>query len=141
VLGFFTSLLAFQAMFNAMWCVFAIVGLKRLLKRMWLVGIAASFLFAFAAANDIFVDASGATWINFLVALAVVGIIIGVAIHVGLLATVAAFLASFVVSATPWTFDVSDWYFPSAALALTLVGALAVTAGFAARAGASPPVD
>ena len=135
VLGFFTSLLAFQAMFNAMWCIFAIVGLMRLLKRMWLVGIAASVLFAFIAANDIFIGASGATWINFLVALAVVGIIISVAIRVGLLATAAAFLASFVVSATPWTFDSTDWYFPSSALSLLLMCALAVTAGFAARAG------
>jgi hypothetical protein len=141
VVGFFTSLLAFQAMFNAMWCIFAIVGLMRLLKRMWLVGIAASLLFAFIAANDIFIGASGATWINFLVALAVVGIIISVAIRVGLLATAAAFLASFVVSATPWTFDPTDWYFPSSALSLLLMCALAVTAGFAARAGASPQVD
>ena len=41
-LGFFVvAASAFQAVFSAMWCIFTIVGLKRLIGRMWMVGVAA----------------------------------------------------------------------------------------------------
>ena len=65
VLGIFSSLLAFQATFNAMWCVFAIVGLKRLLKRMWLVAVTASLFFTLVAASGIYTDQPGFFWLHF----------------------------------------------------------------------------
>jgi hypothetical protein len=132
VLGFFSSLIAVQAVFTAMWCIFAIVGLKRLLTRMWLVGIAATLAFTFLAGTTLFVGAPGLAWINVTIAVAGAGILALVAIRVGLLATAACLLGSFVMSATPWTFDTRAWYFPQSALALTLTCGLAVFCGYAA---------
>jgi Protein kinase domain len=137
VLGYFASILAFQAVFNAMWCIFAIVGLKRLFKGMWLVGVAATVVFTFLAARDIFVGSPGNQWINLAFAMAVVAIVTVVAIRVGLLATSACFLATLVISATPWTFDTGAWYFQQSAVSLILISALALFAGHAARTGAA----
>jgi serine/threonine-protein kinase len=130
VVGFLASLAAFQAVFSAMWCIFAIVGLKRLLGRMWLVGAVATLAFTFLASRDLFVGAPGQAWINFAVAVAVVSVLAVVAIRVGLLATAASFLASFVISATPWTFDTGAWYFPPSAAALVFICGLAVFCGY-----------
>ena len=95
VVGFLFSLLVFQTVFNAMWFILTIVGLKRLFKRMWIVGIAATVVFTFLAARGLFVDAPGVLWINIAIAVIVVGIITVLAIHVGLLATVLAFGSTF----------------------------------------------
>lgn len=121
-----------------MWCIFAIVGLKRVLKRMWVVATAATVLFAFLAARDVFVDAPGLTWVNVITAFVVVGIIAALAVRMGLLATAACFFASYALSATPWTFDPGAWYFPESAFAFAVLAGLAVFAGYAARTRANP---
>ena len=137
VLGLFVSLLAFQAVFSAMWCVLTIVGLKRLIGRMWMVGVAATLVFVFLAARDLFVGAPGHAWLNLVIAVAVVGILTVLAIRVGLLATTACFFTNYVISATPWTFDASAWYFPQSAVALAVICGLALFSGYAARTGPS----
>jgi serine/threonine-protein kinase len=137
VLGWFSSLVGFQAMFSAMWCIFAIVGLKRLLGRTSLVFVAAVNLFTFIEARDLFVGAPGYATINILVAFAVVATLTIVALRVGLLATAAGFLSSFVLSATPWTFDSTAWYFAPSMTALLFLGGLAVFCGYAAGAPAA----
>ncbi|MEO8520093.1 MAG: protein kinase [Acidobacteriota bacterium] len=133
VFGFLSSLMLFQSIFSAMWCIFAIVGLKRLLKRMWVVATVATVLFAFLAARDVFVDAPGLTWVNVTTAFIVVGIIATLAVRMGLLATAACFFASYALSNTPWTFDPGAWYFPESALSFAVVAGLAMFAGYAAR--------
>lgn len=135
VIGFLFSLLVFQTVFNAMWFILTIVGLKRLFKRMWLVGVAATVVFTFLAARSLFVDAPGLLWINLAIAFVVVGIITVLAIHVGLLATVLAFAATFALTATPWTFDTSAWYFPQSALAMLVCAGITALAAYAARSG------
>lgn len=47
-----------------MWCVFAIVGLKRLLKRMRLVAITASVFFTIVAASGLYTDQPGFLWLH-----------------------------------------------------------------------------
>jgi hypothetical protein len=133
VIGFLASLLVFQTVFNAMWFILTIVGLKRLFRRMWIVGIAATIVFTFLAARDLFVDAPGLLPINFAIAFVVVGIITVLAIRVGLLATVLAFGTAFAITATPWSFDTSAWYFQESALAFTVMAGLTVFAAYAAR--------
>jgi hypothetical protein len=133
VIGFLFSLLVFQAVFNAMWFILTIVGLKRLFKRMWIVGVAATVVFTFLAARNLFVDAPGILWINVSVALIVVGVITVLAIGVGPLATVLAFVATFALTATPWSFDTSAWYFPESALAFLGLAGLTAFAAYAAR--------
>ena len=133
VVGFLSSLMSFQAIFTAMAYIFSIVGLKRLLKRLWLVWIAATLLLAFIIGRDLFVDAPGILWVNVAVAFLMVGTIAMLAVRMGLLATAACFFVNTAIGSTPWTFDTSAWYFPPAALAFAVVAALALFAGYAAR--------
>ena len=137
VIGFLFSLFVFQTVFNAMWFILTIVGLTRLFKRMWVVGLAATVVFTFLAARDFFVDAPGVLWINFTIAFIVVGIITMLAIRVGLLATVMAFCSTFVLTATPWSFDTSAWSFQESALAFLVIAGLTAFAAYAARSGVS----
>jgi hypothetical protein len=133
VVGYLSSEMAFQAVFTAMACIFSIVGLKRVLKRLGLVWIAATLLLAFIIGRDLFVDARGILWINVAVALLMVGTIATLAVRMGLLATAACFFVSTAIGATPWTFDTSAWYFTPAAVAFGVVAALALFASYAAR--------
>jgi hypothetical protein len=137
-IGLFASLLAFQATFNAMWCIFALVGLKRVLRHMWLVAIVASLFFTFVAASDIYTDQAGFFWLHFSVALAAVSLLILVAIRFGLLATAAAFLATNWMTGVPWTLDTDRWDFPLSLLAFLFVAGLAVFGAWAARTPQSP---
>jgi serine/threonine-protein kinase len=137
VLGYFTSLLGYQAIFAAMWCIFAIVGLKRVLGRTPVVFAAAVVAFTFINARDLFLGGPGFAWINVVVTFAMVGILALVAMYIGLLATAAAFLATFVLSATPWTFDSSAWYFPQSLAALLFLCGLAAFCGYAVGAPAT----
>ena len=66
-----------------------------------------------------------------------VGILTVLAIRVGLLATTACLFTNNVISATPWTFDASAWYFPQSAVALAVLCGLALFSGYAARTGPS----
>jgi hypothetical protein len=127
----------FQSMFAAMWCILGIVGLKRLLKRMWLVGIVATVLLTLVIGRNLFLDVKGIPWLNLLTAALVVGVIVLLAIRTGLLATAAALLATNVYSAMPWTLDTSSWFFPQTALALGALTALAAMAGYAMLSGAA----
>ncbi len=138
LLGLFSSLFAFQATFNAMWCVFAIVGLKRLLKRMWLVAITASLFFTLVAASGIYTDQPGFFWLHFATAITVVSVIIVVAIRFGLLAAVATFLVTLWTTNIPWTTATDRWDFPLTALAFGLLAAVAVFGAWAARTAVAP---
>jgi hypothetical protein len=138
VLGLFSSLFAFQATFNAMWCIFAIVGLKRLLKRMWLVAIAASLFFTFVAASGMYTDQPGFLWLNFATAVAVVSVIIVMAIRFGLLAAAATFLVTLWTTNIPWTTATDRWDFPLSALAFGLLAAVALFGAWAARTAVAP---
>ena len=138
VAGLFSSFFGYQSIFNAMWCVFAIVGLKRLLRNMWLVGIAASLFFTLVAAGDLYTDQDGHFWLHFAIAVTAVSVIVMLTIRFGLLSTAAAFLATNWVTNIPWTLASSRWDFPTIAAAFLLLAAVAVFAGWAARAPSSP---
>jgi hypothetical protein len=135
VLGYFSSVVGSQAVFTAMWCIFTIVGLKRLLNREWIAAVLATVVFALIAGRTIFAGAAGAWWLNVLMAGAVFGVFSAVAIRIGLLAAIACLVASYMLAATPWTFDPGAWFFPQSATALTLVCGLAVFGGIAAAGG------
>jgi hypothetical protein len=138
VLGLFSSYFGFQAIFSAMWCVFAIVGFKRLLRNTWLVGLAASLFFTVVAASDLYTDQAGHFWLHVGVAIAAVGVIVVMTMRFGLLATIAAFLVTNWVTNIPWTLDSGRWDFPTVALAYLLIATVAVFAGWAARAPSAP---
>jgi len=73
-----------------------------------------------------------------LVAVAAVGVIVVMTMRFGLLATIAAFLVTNWVTNIPWTLDTGRWDFPAVALAYLLIAAVAVFAGWAARAPSAP---
>jgi serine/threonine-protein kinase len=127
--------IGFQSMFASMWCVLGIVGLKRLLQRMWLVGLVATVALTFLLARDLFVDRPGSEWVNVASALLVVGLIIAIAIHAGLLAAAVALCATNLISAVPWTLDSGAWYFPQSALVLGVLAGLAAFGGYAMLSG------
>jgi serine/threonine-protein kinase len=133
VVGFFASLISFAAAFNAMWCVIAIVTLKRLLRRMWLAGVAATILLTLVAAEGIYVDQPGVFGLNVALAVSVVGLLVGVVVRFGLLTTVMTFMAIYALSSTPWSLAVGRWDFPAVALAFLILAATTVLAGWAAR--------
>jgi serine/threonine-protein kinase len=135
VLGIFSSFVGFQAMFNAMWCVFAIVGLKRLLKNMWLVSAVASIVFTLVAAGDLYTDQPGSFWVHFAFAIGVVAVIVLMATRFGLLAVAVTFLVTLWSSAVPWTLDSNRWDFPVSALSFTLLALVAIYGGYAAQHG------
>jgi hypothetical protein len=125
----------YQSMFAAMWAVLGIVGLKRLLHRMWLVGIVATFGLTALLARGLFVDAPGFQWVNFTSAFLVVGVIVAIAIHAGLLAAAVALCTTNLISAVPWTLDSSAWYFPQSALVLGTLTVAAAFGGYAMLSG------
>jgi serine/threonine-protein kinase len=127
--------LGFQSMFAAMWCVLAIVGLQRVLRRLWLVGIVVTVALTLLLARGLFVDQPGFEWVNLSSAMLVVGLIVAIAIHAGLLAAAAALCATNLISAVPWTLDSSAWYFPQSALVLGALALLAAFGGFAMLSG------
>ena len=133
LLGLFSSFVAFQATFNAMWCVFAIVVLKRLLKRMWLVAVVASLFFTLVAASGVYTDQPGFFWLNLTTAIAVVSLIIVLAIRFGLLSTIVTFLVTLWTSSIPWAVNTDRWNFPLTALAFSLLAAVVLFGAWAAR--------
>jgi hypothetical protein len=135
VVGLLASITTFQAVFSAMWVVFTIVGLKRALRHMAAVAIAALALFTLIVTRELFTDAPGVLGVNLAIALTVSAIVIGLAIRVGLLATAVAFTASYLLAETPWTLDANSWHFAPAAAAFAVLAGLAVLGGWAARSG------
>jgi hypothetical protein len=131
--GLLSSVVAFQAAFNAMWCVVAIVVLKRVLKRMWLAAIAATIFLTLVGASGVYVDQPGLLSINLGTAVIGIALLVGIVVRFGLLATVVLFLTIYVMSSTPWSLDLSRWDFPATALAGIVLAALAVYGGWAAR--------
>jgi hypothetical protein len=136
--GLFSSFVSSQSIFNAMWCVFAIVGLKRVLKRMWLVAIVGSLFFTVVAASGLYTDQPGFFWLHFALALTAVGVIIVMAIRFGLLAAVVTFLVANWTTGVPWTTAADRWDFPLSALAFVLLASVAVFGAWAARSSQAP---
>jgi hypothetical protein len=133
-IGLFSSIFAYYSVFNAAWCIFAIVGFKRLLKRMWRVAIFASLFFTLVAASSLHTDQPGVLWMHVALAVTIVAVIILLAIHYGLLATAVAFLVTNWTLSVPWTIASDRWDFPLSALAFGLLASVAAFGAWAARA-------
>ena len=135
-LAIISQRIGFQSMFRRDVVVpFALVGLKRVLQRMWLVGIVATVALTLLLARDLFVDQPGLEWVNLTSAFLVVGLIVAIATHAGLLAAAVALCATNLISAVPWTLDSSAWYFPQSALVLGSLALLAAFGGYAMLSG------
>jgi hypothetical protein len=134
VIAYLAEHLGFQSMFAAMWCVLGLLGLKRLLKHRWLVGIVGTVALTLLLARGLFIDSQGIAWVNVVSAFIVVGAIVVVAIQAGLLAAAATLFFTNFFTAMPWSLDSNAWYFPQSAVALAVVVAIVGTAGYATSA-------
>jgi serine/threonine-protein kinase len=125
----------FSAVFNAMWCIFLVVGLKALLRRMWLA-IAATLAFYLLLSVPEPVWSSTAPVVTAVTVAISVVLMIGSVIRFGLLVGAAAFLFKFVLSATPWSVTFTDWRSGPSLLVLTALAAIVCAAAWAAAAPA-----
>jgi hypothetical protein len=125
----------FTAVFNAMWCIFLIVGLKVLLRRMWLA-IAAALAFYLLLSVPGAVWSSTAPVVTAVTVVISVVLMIGAVIRFGLLVGAAAFLFRFVLSGTPWSVTFTDWRSSTSILVFTVLAAIVAAAAWAASAPA-----
>ena len=125
----------FNALLNALFAIFGMVLLKLFLRREWAAALVAVGLLTFA------------TWLNSgssstpLLLVAVTAVYVAIVVltiqRLGLLATVAAFLVTFMLSGAVVTLNPASWMFGSSLLVLAVPAALACYGFYAARGGES----
>jgi len=122
-----------NATVNAFVIVFLIVGLKVGLKRMPLVvGGALAFYVAITVPEMM---SEGTPWIGASLGVLAMITLVTVPVRYGLLATAAAFLASFIASGVPWSLSFGTWQAQPSEIALVVLTALVVWAGWTAAGG------
>jgi serine/threonine-protein kinase len=126
----------FSSVFNAMWCIFLVVGLKVLLRRMWLA-IAATLAFYLLLSVPAAVWSSTAPIVTAVTVVISVVLMIGSVIQFGLLVGAAAFLFKFVLSATPWSVMFTDWRSGPSLLVFAVLTAIVCSAAWAAAGPAA----
>jgi serine/threonine-protein kinase len=125
-----------EATFNAFVIVFLIVGLKVGLKRMPLVVVGA-VLFYIALTVPATMSEGGSPWIGAGLGVLSMIALVTVPVRFGLLATTAAFLASFITSGVPWSLSFGSWQAQPTELSLALLVFLVLWAGWTASGGRS----
>jgi hypothetical protein len=132
-LGSLAGLLS-TATFNAFVIVFLIVGLKVGLKRMSLVVIG-TILFYVALTVPATLSEGGRPWIGVTLGVLSIVALVTVPVRFGLLATIAAFLASYIASGVPWSLSFGEWHAQPTELAVFMLSLLAAWGGWTASGG------
>jgi hypothetical protein len=123
----------FNTLLNALLAVFALVLLKILFRREWavtVVAIAVPLIFAGASASD-----STTPVLDMAAAIPILVLYVLAIQRLGLLATVAIFLVSYMLSDAVLTFNTTQWFFGSSLLPLLATAALACYGFYASRGG------
>jgi serine/threonine-protein kinase len=123
----------FNAILNAMVCVFGMVILKILLRSEWAaVGVAIA-LFTFTSSRGI---GDGGSWIvNLATVVLFITIIVLTIQRLGLLSTIVLFLVNSFINSAATTLDTSRWFFGEALLPVLIIAALAVWSFYISRGG------
>lgn len=111
-----------NALQNAMLGVVGLAMLRMVLRRQWLVFVAAMVIFTPLAARGQF--QSGVVWLDLLFGLALVAAILGVIIRFGLFAGICAFFIHFWTFGMPITLNASRQYFQTSLFAMGLIVAM-----------------
>ncbi len=127
----------FTSVFNAMWCIFLVVGLKTLFRRMWLA-IATTLAFYLLLSVPQAIWSSTAPIVTAVTAIVSVMLMIGSVIRFGLLVGASAFFFKFVLGATPWSVTLTDWRSGPSFLVLAVLTAIVCAAAWAV---AAPPQE
>jgi hypothetical protein len=132
VLGSLASL-PFDAAFNGMFCVFFVVAMKIVLRRMSLA-IAATSAFYILVTVPTALRANAHPGVDVALAAAAFVPLLVVTFRYGLLASGVGFFFSFVLSATPWSARLGDWRAGPSLLASAVLIAVVAYATWAATA-------
>jgi len=123
----------FNAILNAMICVFGMVILKILVRSEWAAVAVAIALFTFTSSRGIWDGGSPA--VNLATVILFITIIVLTIKRLGLLSTIVLFLVNSFVDKAATTLDTSRWFFGEALLPILVVAALAVWSFYVARGG------
>ena len=124
---------SFNAPFNALWIVFALVMINLVVRRVWMT---AALMVGFLLLTEL--DAILETppiWFGVTTALITISALVFVLLRFGLLATLTFFAASFILGRMAVTLDPSKWFFPTSLTLLLLVGGLALYGFYSSRGG------
>jgi len=123
----------FNAILNAMICVFGMVILKILVRSEWAaVGVAIA-LFTFTSSRGI--GDGGSYAVNLAMVVLFITIIVLTIKRLGLLSTIVLFLVNAFINSAATTLDPSRWFFSDALLPVVIIAALAVWAFYVSRGG------
>jgi serine/threonine-protein kinase len=123
----------FNAVLNAIFCVFGMVLLKIMVRSEWAaVGVAIVF-FTFTSSRSM--SGTGVFAINLATLVLFISIIVLTIQRLGLLATVVLFLTDFVIADAAITLDTSRWFFADSLLVLLVPVTMACYGFYASRGG------
>jgi serine/threonine-protein kinase len=125
--------MVFNTAFNGLWCLFGLVVIKLIVRRVWATILVAVLFFTFTAARDMF-DA-GPFVLNLVISAVIISSIVFVMLRLGLLATLTFFFVNFCIGNAVLTLDPEKWFFPVSAFMLALTVALAAYGYYASRGG------
>jgi len=123
----------FNAGFNSLWIIFALVAVNLLVRRVWITGIVmVGFLMLTGLGSG---DNAPPLWLGLLISLIVLSGIVFMMLRFGLLTTMTFFVVNFLLTSAPVTLDPGRWYFSTSTTLLLIVSALAVYGFYASRGG------
>ena len=123
----------FNAAFNSLWIIFALVAVNLLVRRVWITAIVmVGFLMLTGLGSN---DFTPPLWLSLLTSLTVLSSIVYVMLRFGLLATMTFFAVNFFLQYGVLTLDPSRWFFPASIALLLIVSTLAVYGFYASRGG------
>ena len=123
----------FNAAFNSLWIIFALVAVNLLVRRVWITALVmVGFLMLTGLGSN---DFTPPVWLAVLTSLIVLSSIVYVMLRFGLLTTMTFFAMNFLLQSGVLTLDPSRWFFPTSTALLLIVSALAFYGFYASRGG------
>jgi serine/threonine-protein kinase len=123
----------FDAAFNSLWIIFALVAVNLLVRRIWITAIVmVGFLMLTGLGNY---DGPPPLWLRLATSLSILSAIVYVMLRFGLLTTMTFFAVNFLMNSAALTLDSSRWFFSTSATIMAIVAALAFYGFYASRGG------
>jgi hypothetical protein len=123
----------FDAAFNSLWIIFALVAVNLLVRRVWITAILmVGFLMLTGLGS---MDGPPPLWLRLSTALIILSSIVYVMLRFGLLTTMTFFAVNFLINSAVLTLDSSRWFFPTSVTVMAIVAALTLYGFYASRGG------
>ena len=121
----------FDAAFNSLWIIFALVAVNLLVRRIWITAIVMVGFLMLTGLGGI--DGPPPLWLRLSTALIILSAIVYVMLRFGLLTTMTFFAVNFLINSAVLTLDSSRWFFSTSATVMAIVAALALYGFYASR--------